>query len=254
MKHTFCCYQHSTYLLKAAVLNFKFLLSPSTLASALYFTSIVSFWHTASRIPASRSAYNVKNCMANDIFILCQILFDHLRHISMACLIICTWATPISASRFTAAVWDLPRDSRYETSSCKSFIVKDNISTPIRPTSGAATSLTSAANCSRSLYTSSTVSVPRIARKCPSNVYMLIYPYTYMYQNYTLDGYRSGTDIEKRCYLNYCILNIFNWLPKKLFCCHSEDIFIFRHQFYLQQKLCVRWRIYVQNFNIWWRW
>ena len=52
--------------------------------------------------------------------------------------------------------------------------VKDNISTPIRPTSGAATSLTSAANCSRSLYTSSTVSVPRIARKCPSNVFMLI--------------------------------------------------------------------------------
>ena len=39
------------------------------------------------------------------------------------------------------------------------------------------------------------MSVPRIARKCPSNVYMLISPYTYMYQN---GGYRSGTDIEKR--------------------------------------------------------
>ena len=75
MKLSFCCYQHFTYLLKAAVLNFKFLVSPSTLASALYFTSIVSFWHTASRIPASRSAYHVKNFMANDTFIMCQIMF-----------------------------------------------------------------------------------------------------------------------------------------------------------------------------------
>ena len=84
MKHSFCCYHYFTYLLKAAVLNFKFLVSPSTLASALYFTSIVSFWHTASRIPASRSAYYVKKFMANAIVAMCKIItFDW--HVFIIC-------------------------------------------------------------------------------------------------------------------------------------------------------------------------
>lgn len=69
-------------------------------------------------------------------------------------------ATPTSASRLTAAVCALPSDAKYWTSSYTSFIVNDKISIPMRPTSGAATSLTSVANWSRSLYTSSTDNVP----------------------------------------------------------------------------------------------
>uniref|UniRef100_A0A182M4C7 Uncharacterized protein n=1 Tax=Anopheles culicifacies TaxID=139723 RepID=A0A182M4C7_9DIPT len=94
----------------------------SIFVSVEYFTSIALFSHSASRMPASRFAS----------------------------------ATPASASRLTLAVCALPSDCRYWTSSYTSLIVKDNISMPILPTSGAATSRTSAANWSRSLYTSST--------------------------------------------------------------------------------------------------
>uniref|UniRef100_A0A182UHI0 Uncharacterized protein n=1 Tax=Anopheles melas TaxID=34690 RepID=A0A182UHI0_9DIPT len=95
----------------------------SILVSVEYLTSMALFSHSASRMPASRLAS----------------------------------ATPASASRFTLAVCALPSDCRYWTSSYTSLIVKDRISMPILPTSGAATSRTSAANWSRSLYTSSTI-------------------------------------------------------------------------------------------------
>uniref|UniRef100_A0A6B0V024 Putative is1 transposase n=1 Tax=Ixodes ricinus TaxID=34613 RepID=A0A6B0V024_IXORI len=80
------------------------------------------------------------------------------------------WATPMSASRLTAAVRALPREVRYSTRSNTSLMVKLRISMPMRPMSGAATSLTREANWSRSRYTSSTVRVPRMARRCPSRV------------------------------------------------------------------------------------
>uniref|UniRef100_A0A2M3ZN97 Putative secreted peptide n=1 Tax=Anopheles braziliensis TaxID=58242 RepID=A0A2M3ZN97_9DIPT len=98
----------------------------SIFVSVEYLTSMALFSHSASLMPASRFAS----------------------------------ATPESASLLTLAVCALPSDCKYCTSSYTSLIVKDSISMPIRPTSGAATSRTSAANWSRSLYTSSTVSVP----------------------------------------------------------------------------------------------
>ena len=59
-------------------------------------------------------------------------------------------ATPISASLLTLAHWALPKEARYSTLSYTSLMVKLRISMPMRPTSGAATSLTSWANWSLS--------------------------------------------------------------------------------------------------------
>uniref|UniRef100_L7LUJ2 Uncharacterized protein n=1 Tax=Rhipicephalus pulchellus TaxID=72859 RepID=L7LUJ2_RHIPC len=121
---------------KLAFCSWYIRLESSILVLAPYLTSMADFSHSASRMPASLSA----------------------------------WATPMSASRLTAAVRARPSEVRYSTRSKTSLMVKLRISMPMRPMSGAATSRTSEANWSLSRYTSSTVSVPKIARRCPSSV------------------------------------------------------------------------------------
>ena len=94
-----------TSLSKFAFCNLNALELSSILVSVLYFTSIAAFSHSASRIPASLLAW--KSTIHYGVMYLSRSKYNDLR-----CLIvksrINTCATPISASRFTAAVCAFP--------------------------------------------------------------------------------------------------------------------------------------------------
>lgn len=120
-------------------------------------------------------------------------------------------ATPTSASRLTAAVCALPSEAKYWTSSYTSFIVNDKISIPMRPTSGAATSLTSVANWSRSLYTSSTDNVPE---SYPQFSYLDKRPYFEIWIPKGRDDIWMFDFTIHKCahYYYYIFLSVMNWI------------------------------------------